>query len=70
MSEKPTAAAEVPLEGPALEEKSAELEPWEQELEIWFQDLRVNLAHLDTAVHNHIFTAKEQLKKRLRGFIA
>lgn len=46
------------------------LEQIEQHVEIWFQDTRRNLASLETEAHNKLFTAKEELKQRLRGLIA
>lgn len=70
MSENPEpsetlAAAAPPLSAPAPH-------PWEEALETWFTDLRGNLSGhgLATEVHNTLFTAKEDLKARLRGLIA
>jgi Mn-dependent DtxR family transcriptional regulator len=56
--------------GIAAEVAHDEMAAWEHALETWFQDLRAQLGALDANVHNHLFTAKEELKARLRGLIA
>lgn len=61
-------AAEVA--GIGAEVAAEEMTAWEHTIEVWFQDLRGQLSNLDTTAHNHLFTAKEELKARLRGLIA
>ena len=62
------AVAAVPIV--AVEEAKVEMSAWENTMEIWFQDLRLNLIGMETEFHNKLFTAKEDLKQRLRGLIA
>lgn len=71
MSENPEPSET--LAATSLPPQSARVAPaFEETVETWFNDLRGNLSGhgLATEVHNTLYTAKEDLKARLRGLIA